>query len=140
MNTYAYVRGNPLFYIDPFGLTRYDVQVAIEIIRESQLDLDVPVDVLYEPLPDGVDAATSLIDGDITLDDVFLGPLNDTQAQYMLDTVMHEVIHHNQSPIHRWWDGNVDTDHYDVYDEARRRITQKLVDELNKRRKQNHCE
>jgi RHS repeat-associated protein len=140
INAYVYVGSNPFKYIDPFGLTRYDVQVAIEIIRDSQLDLDVPVDVSFEPLPEGVDGVTSIIDGDISLDDAFLGPLNDGQAQYMLETVMHEIIHHNQSPFGRWWDGNIDTDHYDVYDEARRQITKELIDELNRRRKQNNCE
>ena len=140
MNTYTYVGNNPLAWIDPFGLTRRDIQEALEVIRESQLDLPVPVDVNVTDLPGDKDGNTSLIKGDITLDSRFLEPLSDDLVGQLLETLMHEVLHRNQTPLERWVDGNFDKDHPDIYKEAFRRTTQDLIDELNKRRKENVCQ
>jgi hypothetical protein len=127
------VGSNPLYYIDPFGLTRYDVQVATEIIRESHLDLDVPVDVSFDNI--NSPGETTIIDGNIILNSSYLDPLSDTQSQLMMETLMHEVLHHNQTPFERWWDGNIDMEHLDLHDETRNRVIQEMIDELNRRRK-----
>jgi RHS repeat-associated protein len=133
LNLYVYVRNNPIQYVDPLGLSRYDVQAATEIIRENHLDLDVPVDVSF----DNIDSPgeTTIIDGDIILNNSHLDPLTDTQAGLMMETLMHEILHHNQSPFWRWWDGNIDTEHMKLHDETRDRVTQEMLDELNRRRK-----
>jgi RHS repeat-associated protein len=41
-NLYAYVSNNPLRYIDPLGLSEYDVSVARELAVETKLDLSFP--------------------------------------------------------------------------------------------------
>jgi uncharacterized protein RhaS with RHS repeats len=42
INTYAYVGGNPLSYIDPMGLTREQVDAMLEKVRCNSPDLNVP--------------------------------------------------------------------------------------------------
>jgi hypothetical protein len=139
-NAYAYVTNNPLRWSDIFGLTRRDVQEALELIRESQMDLNVPIDVQYADFPGDKDGETTYLDGEVILDDRFLGPLDNAEAAYMLETLMHETLHSNQSISDRVWDGFIDRDHFDIYQDAFRRTTQELIDELNRRRISNHCE
>jgi RHS repeat-associated protein len=133
LNLYVYVKNDPVQYVDPLGLSRYDVQVATEIIRENYLDLDVPVDVSFDNIQSN--GETTILDGDVILNRSYLDPLNDTEAGLMMEALMHEILHHNQTPFDRWWDGNIDTEHLDLHDETRNRVLQKMLDELNRRRK-----
>jgi RHS repeat-associated protein len=105
INPYAYVRSNPLRYFDQNGLTEADVNVGLAVIKNAFPQLNTPNQVAYTnlwPIPFVVwdpRASTSLFTRNITLDNRFLACLSDEQAQSMLITLLHEVLHRNQT---RW--------------------------------------
>jgi hypothetical protein len=42
LNTYAYVAGNPLRHIDPFGLTQEQINDMLELARDTQAEFLFP--------------------------------------------------------------------------------------------------
>lgn len=131
---YRYVLQDPVNHFDPPGLTEQDVRIALALIADVHRDLGVPGSVSFADLRGDAQGETSIWRGDITLDVQWLQPLSDGMAENLLETLIHETLHANDNPIERWWDGNVDTDHSDIYREAFDRTTRRLIDDFNRLR------
>lgn len=138
VNLYAYVANNPLRYIHPFGLTQYDIDVARELASETQTDLKFPEyyeirDLEQEYGDSTIVGATTPGQLDTWLDVRYLADLNEKEAADLLDTIIHEAIHSRlDKDDPRQIDGNKSG--Y-PYDQAKARVTRKLIDIFNKRRK-----
>jgi RHS repeat-associated protein len=147
INTYAYVGGNPVNFIDPLGLTQYDIDVARQIAIETQPDMKFPEQYGSTDLGNTEDGRriTGLTlppddngkGGGTILDDIYQKNLSDKQAGELLDTIIHEADHYSN----RRGDPkqNDDNGKGHAYDEAARRTTKKLIEEFNKRRKIKKC-
>ncbi|WP_230874700.1 RHS repeat-associated core domain-containing protein [Methylomonas sp. LL1] len=143
INTYTYVRNNPLRYIDPLGLTLEDIYVARQLAVETQPDLKFPD---YYPIKDlesiyhdpTIVAATTRGALDTWLDDRYLADLNDVEAGKLLDTIIHEAIHSKLDPKDPRQEDNNGKGY--PYDQARNRATQRLINEFNRRRKPPRCD
>jgi len=142
INTYTYVSNNPLRYIDPLGLTQYDINVARELAIETQLDLSFPASYKVmdlEKTMDGGEILGNTIPGLGTqLDDQYLKPLTDSEAAGLLDTIIHEAIHYGLDRFDpRQIDGN--RSGY-PYDQAKERTTKDLIKKFNRNRKLPNCD
>ena len=98
LNTYAYVGGNPLRWVDPFGLTEQDIARALSLARRTQTNLNVPGQVQIDDLGSiifGRDFTgyTDPLTKSITIDDQFLPQLTCHEFVDLFRTVVHEAIH-----------------------------------------------
>ena len=123
LNTYAYVRSNPLRLIDWSGLTWQDINNMLQIAGMTQQDLRVPDHVDVEPLGKDINGNdiigfTNPITKDITLDSRWLEPLNCDQLFALFDTITHESIHRTRP---RWDMISRPIHHPDIYEDAARR-------------------
>ncbi|MCU7837114.1 MAG: RHS domain-containing protein, partial [gamma proteobacterium symbiont of Taylorina sp.] len=140
LNTYAYVESNPLRYVDLFGLTEKDIQTGLEILRENFPYLKVPNKVIVDNLwkipiiATDPRAHTSKFTKNITLDDQFLKKLDDSTANGMLHTLLHELLHHNQTFFDLWTTGK---DHSSFDDNALELLLKNnnIIHDFHKRRK-----
>jgi RHS repeat-associated protein len=106
VNTYGYVSGNPLSFIDPSGLTQCDIDVAYETALLANMDMNfgegAPIaDLAWNDKRDG---AASLRkqgiqnyvpdrDGRIHIRTTYLGPLNASEKMRLLHVLIHEGLH-----------------------------------------------
>jgi RHS repeat-associated protein len=134
---YGYVLNDPVNFIDPWGLTQQDIDIAVEIIKETQKDLRFPNTVDPSMKSDKYAGEYQMLTDTIKLNENYLKDLTDTQAADLLDTLIHETLHANDSA----WKLFLDSlrDHPDIYNEADRR-TKEILDRYLNERKQNPCE
>lgn len=130
------VANNPINFIDPFGLTQQDIDVAVRIIKETQTDLRFPKNVDPSMKSDKYAGEYQMLTDTIKLNQNYLKELTDRQAADLLDTLLHETLHANDSA----WKQLLDSfrDHPDIYNEADRR-TKELLDRYLKERKEDPC-
>lgn len=139
-NLYEYVSSDPVNFFDPFGATQCDVDVAIDVCKRANPDRDYPADIqadLHDPpdedgkYKDGLYIYIPLIWEDISLNDMYLGPLDDAGARRLLTTLLHELIHAND-PWYKNLNDLFDPDHPDVNskakEEAKRLLEQYLAE------------
>lgn len=103
LNTYVYVKGNPLRYRDPLGLTERDIQVAWKMVRGTQTDLNFfgfnspttaepPRGWIGSDNPKGwVQVDTNMI----AVHPKYLKDLDNAEATELIQTIIHEVLHPN---------------------------------------------
>ncbi len=135
INTYSYVGGNPVNFIDPLGLTQRDIDVARLLAKQTQPDLEFPN--TYGSLDLGKEAARTSYGLGTALNSAYQKELSDDQAKDLLDTIIHEGIHLKYPPEDpRNNEDDIKHTGY-PYEEAARRLKNnpKLVKEFLKRRK-----
>jgi uncharacterized protein RhaS with RHS repeats len=98
VNTYAYVRNNPVNWVDPFGLTQEDVNWGQEVLRSLHPEyFDPNANVNFGDVDPGESGGTSFFGKEITLSKEYSGPLDEDQQIQLLETLAHEYQHSNDS-------------------------------------------
>jgi len=99
MNPYAYVGGNPVSFVDPFGLTQQDIDNMVNFARQTQPDLIIPtpsVDDLPSPPGYSVKGQTDRWPwSGVVIDSQYLQKLTPEQVFDLYDTIVHESLHYN---------------------------------------------
>jgi RHS repeat-associated protein len=106
VNTYTYVGGNPMSYIDPMGLTQCDIDVAYATARQMNPDMkfgegppiaDIPwsdqrtgsAELRSQGLRNNIPGR----DGRIHVSSNYLNSLDDAGKMRLLTTIIHEGLH-----------------------------------------------
>ena len=131
LNKYAYVGGNPLRHIDPFGLTQEQINDMLDLARDTQPDLDVPDEVDVSSFMFERTGITNPITLNITIDDFYLKDLKCYELEELLELIIHESIHRSRPRKEMFLNPFT---HPDINKDARRRANSKeAVEELQKR-------
>ncbi len=133
---YGYVLNDPVNMIDPWGLTQQDIDIAVKIIKDTQKDLRFPKHVDPSIKSNKYAGQYTMVTDTIKLNLNYLKNLNDQQAADLLDTIIHETLHANDS----MWKQLLDSfrDHPDIYNNAAQR-TKEILNRYQKERRQNPC-
>jgi RHS repeat-associated protein len=131
-NLFGYAHSDPVNFIDSLGLTELDVAVAIEIVRRTQPDLRFPSRVIpYSFSGDYVGEYRYFGDYIRLHEKYYKKKLCDTEAEELLDTIIHEVLHANDSPFKQSHDTY--NPHPDIGKEAQRRTSERISQFLKER-------
>ena len=150
INTYAYVGGNPISGIDPFGLTECDIEAAYLAASKINNDLNfgegMPV-VDIPRTPPGSESnelgfaqrkdLNPSWDNKIHLSESFLDTLSKGYLTQLLNVTIHEALHFTR-PIDTQNKAH-DFDHDSIFPEAAER-TGKTWNEFQKERKKCGCQ
>ncbi len=128
---YGYCLNDPVNWVDLWGLTQSDINIAVKIVQETQKDLRFPN--IVDPSMQSEENAGEyqMLTDTIKVNEDYLKNLTDIEAVDLLDTIVHEDLHANDSA----WKQLLDTfrDHPDISDEAERRINEIFDWYLNER-------
>ena len=129
VNTYAYVRGNPVRRFDSFGLTEQDVNIIQQYIDQHFPDIQRSGGYEYGEMNGDAAGSTSVSSGITTLPkDVRCKVLSEDEFAKLFDTMLHESMHSTDSSWQRAWDSiwgnnNLTANHQSIYN----RTTYELV-------------
>ena len=97
-NRFGYVDGNTLSGFDPNGLTRRDIDAALNAARKMNPSWRFPSSVKTWS-QNGKGGKFSFGQSDVYVDAKYLECLNDSEAAALLITLLHELAHFNQNAI-----------------------------------------
>jgi RHS repeat-associated protein len=115
VNTYAYVGGNPVSFVDPLGLTQEDIDCLFALAKEREMDLKFPNELQVKDLGGGTVGYTNYFTRTITVDDRYLEVLSPAQRVDLYDTIVHEGLHLTRGMRYSAFN------HPKIYDEAAKR-------------------
>lgn len=141
LNTYAYVGGNPISRIDPFGLTQCDIDAAFDFAKKMNPDIKFGAGAPKPDIPrGGVEGEAQLRGGDgyIHLNERYLDVLDWSGVYNLLDTIIHEGMHFTR-PIKLQEKSN-NYDHRYISPEATRRAREQVYDFNKERKSQCGCD
>ncbi|MGY1408151.1 MULTISPECIES: RHS repeat-associated core domain-containing protein [unclassified Luteimonas] len=122
LNTYAYVGGNPISRIDPFGLTQQDIDCLYSHAKATETDLKFPN---RDPVVKDLGGASGMYNAftrTLYLDSQYLEPLTHAQRVDLYDTIVHEVLHRTWGVTSGRGDRHSGR-HSEVWKEAERRTS-----------------
>jgi RHS repeat-associated protein len=146
-STYAYVSANPIWYLDPFGLTQCDIDVARYIAGKANLQLSIGTPLLF-PESYGVGylapeinrrpiRARTIPGQGTRLSDYYLQVLSYAQATELLNTIVHEAVHYTLPPNDPLQSDDPGAGY--PYSEAKRLTNQALINLFNEERRKCEC-
>ncbi len=141
LNTYAYVGGNPISSIDPFGLTQCDIDAAFAFAKKMNPDIKFGGGAPKADMPrSGAEGEAQLRGGDgyIHLNERYLDVLDWSGVYNLLDTIIHEGLHFTR-PIELQEKSN-NYDHRYISPEATRRAREQVYDFNKERKSQCGCD
>lgn len=141
INTYAYVGGNPVSRIDPFGLTQCDIDVAFAFAKTMNPHIKLGAGAPKADIPRGGvegEAQPRGDDGYIHLNERYLDVLDWSGVYNFLDAIIHEGLHFTR-PIGLQEKSN-NYDHRYISPEATRRAREQVYDFNKERKSQCGCD
>jgi len=131
-NLYGYVLNDPVNGIDPAGLTQLDIDIGKQIIQQTQTDLRFPSNIDPSLPSNGPVGRYDWLTDTMKLSKDYLENLTDADAADLLDTMLHETLHANDSV----WKQLLDSvrEHPDIDAETKRRLKD-IMDQFQQERK-----
>ena len=105
INTYLYVGANPVSFIDPFGLTREDIDAMVCFARRMNPDLEIPYPIVddlgYTRRGDKIAGETGRWPWSTTyIDSMYLKHLDPEGIFDLYNTIIHESWHYDKQPFY----------------------------------------
>jgi RHS repeat-associated protein len=126
LNTYTYVRGNPISLYDTWGLTQADIDCMLALAKKAETDLKFPkTDPVVRDMATHEDSSGgqtidvgeyNAFNGKMYLSSVYLQQPSGDQLVDLYDTIVHEALHKTRGPF-----SGLGAAHRAVYKEANRR-------------------
>jgi RHS repeat-associated protein len=128
---YGYCLNDPINWLDPWGLTQCDIDIAVKIIKETQKDLKFPKSIAPSYRSDKYAGEYFYLTDTLKLNQNYLKKLTDKQAEDLLNTIVHELLH-KKDPL---WRQILDSfrEHPDIEKETERRVKDMLERYLKQR-------
>jgi RHS repeat-associated protein len=136
INTYSYVGANPVSFIDPFGLTKKDLDEMTCLARANNPGLDIPEAEFVSIPQDAQDRAlgqrqAGLVDkwpwsSTVVNSDVYGGALTPAMRVDLYNTIVHESVHYNQ-PFYKRGSPSSEREATRIGDAAAAKVKQKII-------------
>jgi uncharacterized protein RhaS with RHS repeats len=109
LNTYGYVNGSPLKFVDPLGLTQADAQIILKYITQNYSEIRPEGKIIFGTPDEGADASTDWWSGNMEVPkEMRCKKLSKEEFEDFLWTIFHESMHSTDPWWQRKWDGIFD--------------------------------